>query len=58
MLAPVIVDRDVDDWGDVLADVQRAVARNFGAKAAVDTAVRDLVARRVGLTLPAFLGSR
>ena len=34
---------------------QRAVARNFGAKAALDTAVRDLVARRAGLTLPAFL---
>ena len=34
MLAPVVVDRDVDDWGDVLTDVQHAVARNFGAKAA------------------------
>jgi len=56
MLAPVVVGRDVDDWADVLDAVQRAVARNFGAKAAVDTAVRDLVARRAGLTLPAFLG--
>ncbi len=55
MLAPVIVDRDVDDWSDALAGVQRAVARNFGAKAALDTAVRDVVARRAGLTLPAFL---
>ena len=55
MLAPVVVDSDVDDWADVLDAVQRAVARNFGAKAALDTAVRDLVARRAGLTLPAFL---
>ena len=55
MLAPVVVDRDVDDWSEVLAGVQSAVARNFGAKAALDTAVRDLVARRAGLTLPAFL---
>jgi o-succinylbenzoate synthase len=55
MLAPVVVDRDVDDWSEVLAGVQRAVARNFGAKAGLDTAVRDVVARRAGLTLPAFL---
>ena len=55
MLAPVVLDRDVDDWSEVLAGIQSAVARNFGAKAALDTAVRDLVARRAGLTLPAFL---
>jgi o-succinylbenzoate synthase len=55
MLAPVVRDRDVDDWDVVLGGVQRAVARNFGAKAAIDTAVRDVVARRVGLTLAAFL---
>lgn len=55
MLAPMVVNRDVDDWSEVLADLQRAVARNFGAKAALDTAVRDVVARRAGLTLPAFL---
>jgi o-succinylbenzoate synthase len=55
MLAPILIGRDVDDWAPVLATVQRAVARNFGAKAAVDTAVRDVVARRCGLTLSAFL---
>lgn len=55
MLAPIILGRDVDDWAEVLAAVQRAVARNFGAKAAVDTAVRDAVARRRGLTLTAFI---
>jgi o-succinylbenzoate synthase len=55
MLAPVVVGRDVDDWFEVLAGVQGAVARNFGAKAALDTAVRDVVARRAGLTLPTFL---
>ena len=58
MIAPVVVGRDVDDWSDVLTDVRHAVARNFGAKAAVDTAVRDLAARRAGLTLPAFLLSQ
>lgn len=55
MLAPMILGRDVDDWAHVLAAVQRAVARNFGAKAAVDTAVRDVVARRRGLPLAAFM---
>jgi o-succinylbenzoate synthase len=55
MLAPVVVDRDVDDWSEVIDSVQRAVARNFGAKAALDAAIRDLVARRAGLTLPSFL---
>ena len=55
MLAPIVLGRDVDDWAGVLAAVQRAVARNFGAKAAVDTAVHDVVARRRGLTLAAFL---
>jgi o-succinylbenzoate synthase len=55
MLAPIVVDRDVDDWFEVLRGVQSVVARNFGAKAALDTAVRDVVARRAGLTLPAFL---
>jgi len=55
ILAPILIGRDVDEWAPVLASVQRAVARNFGAKAAVDTAVRDVVARRCGLTLSAFL---
>jgi len=55
MLAAIVVGRDLDDWGEVLAAVQSAVARNFGAKAAVDTAVRDAVARARGVTLTAFL---
>ncbi|MEO3938778.1 dipeptide epimerase [Dermatophilaceae bacterium Soc4.6] len=55
MLAPVLVGRDVDDWCEVSATVQRAVARNHGAKAAVDTALHDLVARRAGLPLPQLL---
>jgi L-Ala-D/L-Glu epimerase / N-acetyl-D-glutamate racemase len=57
MLAPVVVDRDADDWAEVLASLQGAVARNFGAKAALDAAIRDLMARRVGLTLPEFLAT-
>ncbi len=55
MLVPVVVGRDVDDWAEVLDAVQAVVARNFGAKAAVDVAVHDLVARRSGVTLAGLL---
>jgi len=55
MLAPVVVGRDVDDWGEALDAVQTVVARNAGAKAAVDVAVHDLVARRAGITLAELL---
>jgi len=55
MLAPLVVGRDVDDWQELAAAVQRAVARNFGAKAAVDVALHDLVARRAAVTLAALL---
>jgi o-succinylbenzoate synthase len=57
MLAPAVVGHDVDDWTEVLAEVQRAVARNDGAKAALDTAVHDVLARRAGMTLAAFLSA-
>lgn len=57
MLAPLVVGRDVDDWADVAAATQRAVARNFGAKAALDVALHDLVARRARVSLPALLRS-
>ncbi|MEP6797182.1 MAG: dipeptide epimerase [Lapillicoccus sp.] len=57
MLIPVVVGRDVDDWQQAATAVQRAVARNFGAKAAVDVALHDLAARRAGLSLGAFLRS-
>jgi L-Ala-D/L-Glu epimerase len=55
MLAGVVVGRDVDDWEAVLSGITTVVARNFGAKAAVDVAVRDLVARRSGRTLAQLL---
>ena len=55
MLAAVVVGRDVDEWEAVLSEVTTVVARNFGAKAAVDVAVRDLVARRSGMTLAQLL---
>jgi o-succinylbenzoate synthase len=60
MLAPAASGRRPDDRDDLAAAaaaVQRAVARNFGAKAAVDAALHDLVAQAEGTTVAALLGS-
>ncbi|MGO4597852.1 dipeptide epimerase [Terrabacter sp. 2RAF25] len=60
MLAPAVTGRRLDDRDDLAATaavVQRAVARNFGAKAAVDAALHDLVAQAEGISVAALLGS-
>lgn len=51
VLAPVLVGADSDDWDALAAGVARACARNFGAKAAVETALLDAVARAAGMPL-------
>lgn len=56
-LRDVVVGRSVDDLADLLRSVETAVAANHGAKAAVDVALHDLAARRLGVSLPRFLGS-
>ena len=61
MLAPVVTGRRLDDRDDLAAAasaVQRAVARNFGAKAAVDAALHDLVAQAEGTSVAAVLAAR
>ena len=61
MLAPVVTGRRLDDRDDLAAAasaVQRAVARNFGAKAAVDAALHDLVAQAEGASVAAVLAAR
>jgi L-alanine-DL-glutamate epimerase-like enolase superfamily enzyme len=55
-LAAVVAGRDPDDLHALLRDVGAAVAANHGAKAAVDVALHDLVARRRGVSLPVLLG--
>jgi L-alanine-DL-glutamate epimerase-like enolase superfamily enzyme len=55
-LAPRLVGRDPDDLVALCRIVQRAVAGNEAAKAAVDVALHDLVARRLGVPLVRFLG--
>ncbi|TCC37846.1 mandelate racemase/muconate lactonizing enzyme family protein [Kribbella speibonae] len=46
-----------DDLTEALRRVQSAAVGNFGAKDAVDVALHDLAARRLGQTLHGFLGS-
>ncbi len=57
MLAPRLLGRSTDDLVPLLQDVAAAVARNAGAKAALDVALHDLTARRRGVSLPVLLGA-
>ncbi|KRB45182.1 MULTISPECIES: dipeptide epimerase [unclassified Terrabacter] len=61
MLAPAVAGHRLDDRDDLAAAaalVQRSVARNFGAKAAVDAALHDLVAQAEGTSVAALLSAR
>ncbi len=54
MLAPAVTGAALDDRDDLdaaLTRVQRTVARNFGAKAALDAALHDLHAQAQGTTV-------
>lgn len=55
-LAPLLTGRDPDDLVTRCREVQRAVAANETAKAAVDVALHDLAARRLGVPLVRLLG--
>jgi L-alanine-DL-glutamate epimerase-like enolase superfamily enzyme len=56
VLAPLLIGRDADDLVENCRRVSRAVARNEAAKAAVDTALHDLAAVRLGVPLARLLG--
>jgi L-alanine-DL-glutamate epimerase-like enolase superfamily enzyme len=56
VLGPRLVGRDADDLVARCVEVSRAVAGNEAAKAAVDTALHDLAARRLGVPLVRLLG--
>lgn len=56
-LADVVRGRSVDDLDDLAREVADAVVGNHGAKAAVDVALHDLAARRLGVPLPRLLGT-
>lgn len=56
-LADVVRQRSVDDLIDLSNEVAHAVVGNHGAKGAVDVALHDLAAQRLGVPLPRMLGS-
>ncbi|MEU2614987.1 dipeptide epimerase [Micromonospora sp. NPDC007271] len=56
VLAPTLAGRDADDLQARCAEVRRAVVGNESAKAAVDVALHDLAARRLGVPLVRLLG--
>ncbi len=56
MIAPRLIGRDPDDLNANCALVAKAVVGNETAKAAVDVALHDLAARRLGIPLPRLLG--
>jgi L-alanine-DL-glutamate epimerase-like enolase superfamily enzyme len=56
MLAPLLRGRDPDDLVTNCRAVRRAVVGNEAAKAAVDVALHDLAARRLGVPLVRLLG--
>ncbi|MCW3844593.1 dipeptide epimerase [Micromonospora yasonensis] len=56
LLGPRLVDRDADDLNARCAEISRAVAGNESAKGAVDIALHDLAARRLGVPLVRLLG--
>jgi L-Ala-D/L-Glu epimerase len=56
MLAPLLVREDPDDLVTLCRKAARAVAGNESAKCAVDVALHDLAARRLGVPLVRLLG--
>lgn len=56
-LRDAVLGHDADDLVALSRAVGDAVVGNHGAKAAMDVALHDLAARRVGLSLPRFLGT-
>ncbi len=56
-LTEVLLGRSIDDVHDLFVQTAGAVVGNQGAKAAVDVALHDLTARRLGVSLPRLLGT-
>ncbi|TCB98030.1 dipeptide epimerase [Micromonospora zingiberis] len=56
LLAPTLTGRDPDDLTARCAEVRRAVAGNEAARCAVDVALHDLAAQRLGVPLVRLLG--
>ena len=57
-MRPVLLDRAADDFAAIAAAMDGAIYGNTGAKAAIDIALHDLVARAAGRPLHALFGAK
>lgn len=55
-LRPLLMGRDVLDFAAILDEVERSLASNHSARAAVDMALHDLLARGLGVPIAVLLG--
>jgi L-Ala-D/L-Glu epimerase len=58
LLAPLLVGRRADDLAAIVEEVDSTLAFNPSVKAAIDMALHDLLARRLGVPLHTLLGGR
>jgi L-Ala-D/L-Glu epimerase len=58
LLAPLLVDRRLDDLAAIIEEVDVTLAFNPSVKAAIDMALHDLLARRLGVPVHVLLGGR
>ncbi|WP_288251451.1 enolase C-terminal domain-like protein [uncultured Hydrogenophaga sp.] len=57
-LAPLLVGRDPRDIGALMDECDLRLANHLSSKAAIDMALYDLIARRLGVPVHALLGGR
>lgn len=55
-LASLIVGRTVNDIGELLEEIDAALAHSYSVKAAIDMALHDLKAQRLGIPVSGLLG--
>lgn len=58
LLAPIVSGRRLDQIAAIMNDVDRRLAFQHSAKAAIDMALHDLLARRLGVPINVLLGGR
>ncbi len=58
LLAPLLLGRRVDDIAGIMEEIDATLAFNPTVKAAIDMALHDLLARRLGVPVHVLLGGR
>ncbi|WP_421956437.1 mandelate racemase/muconate lactonizing enzyme family protein [Polaromonas sp.] len=58
LLAPILSGRRLDEIALIMDEVERSLAFNYSVKAAIDMALHDLLARRLGVPINLLLGGQ